>query len=90
MAYKVELTNKAVKELAKLDKKAQKLIGSLIDDITQAQDPMAMPQAKKLQGLENSWRWRCGTYRVLGRIENKTIVIEIFRIGHKQDVYKHL
>jgi mRNA interferase RelE/StbE len=90
MSYEVKLTNKAVKELSKLDKKAQKLVGALIDDIANADDPRTMPQAKKLQGLEDSWRWRCGTYRVLGRIQNTTIVIEIFRVGHRRDVYKHM
>ena len=90
MAYHVELTNQAMKQLSKLDPKALALVGALIDQLDGCEDPRTLPFAKKLQGIENGWRWRTGTYRILGTVNDDRIVIELFRIGHRRDVYRSL
>lgn len=90
MAYRVELTNRAKKELAALDKKALALVGSLIDQIAESSDPRGLPSAKKLQGVKDGWHWRAGTYRVLGLVKDDVVVIELFRIGHRREVYRRL
>lgn len=90
MAFRVELTNRAKKELARLDKRALALVGSLIDEIAVSDDPRLLPSAKKLQGVKDGWRWRTGTYRVLGLVKDDIVVIELFRIGHRRDVYRRL
>lgn len=90
MAYRIEVTNRAKKELAQLDKKALALVGALIDEIAASDNPRALPSAKKLQGIEDGWRWRTGSYRVLGIIKDDVVVIELFRIGHRREVYRRL
>ncbi|WP_418979434.1 type II toxin-antitoxin system RelE family toxin [Adlercreutzia equolifaciens] len=90
MAYRVELTNRAKRQLASLDKRALMLVGNLIDQLDGCDDPRKHPAAKKLQGVESGWRWRCGTYRVLGTVDDGRVVIEIFRVGHRRDVYRRL
>lgn len=90
MAFRVELTNRAKKELAHLDKRALALVGALIDEIAASNDPRALSSAKKLQGVKDGWRWRTGTYRVLGLVKDDVVVIELFRIGHRRDVYRRL
>ena len=88
--YRVQLTNRAIKELSNLDSKALALVRALIDEIEASDNPRQMSCAKKLQGHKDGWRWRTGTYRVLGTINDDVVTIELFRIGHRRDVYRRL
>ncbi len=90
MGYRVELTKRAQKQLAALDKKTLALVASFLDELDGCNNPRALPNAKKLQGLQDGWRWRVGTYRLLGIIDDGRVVIELFRIGHRRDVYRKL
>lgn len=90
MGYRVELTKRARKQLAALDGKTLALVASFIDQLDGCENPRALPQAKRLQGMDDGWRWRVGTYRILGTIDDERIVIELFRIGHRSDVYRRL
>lgn len=90
MAYRVELSKRAQKQLAALDHKTLLLVAAFIDEIDGCNDPRALPSAKKLQGIEDGWRWRIGTYRVLGTVDDERVLVEIFRVGHRRDVYRNL
>ncbi len=90
MRYQVQLTNRAKKQLGALDKKTLALVASFIDQLDGCEDPRAFPNAKKLQGTDDGWRWRVGTYRILGTIDDDRVIIELFRIGHRRDVYRRL
>lgn len=90
MAYSVELTKRAQKQLAALDRKTMLLVVSFIDELDGCDEPRLLPNAKKLQGVKDGWRWRVGTYRILGVIDDDRIVIEIFRVGHRRDVYRNM
>lgn len=90
MGYSVELTKRAEKQLAALDKKTLMLVASFIDKLDGCEDPCAFLNTKKLQGIDNGWRWRVGAYRILGTINDRRLIIELFRIGHRKDVYRKL
>ena len=34
------------------------------------------------------WRYRVGNYRILANIYDDEIVIEVFAVGHRKDIYK--
>ena len=90
MGYQVVLTNRAFKQLEKLENKQRLLVSAAIDDIAESENPKNLPNAKKLQGVENGWRWRVGAYRILGTCVDDVLIIELFRIGHQRDVYQSL
>ena len=91
MSYTVIIKKRAEKEIAKLDKKTQLLLVHWIrDNLEGCENPRALAQAKALEGVVNGWRWRVGTYRILGRIEDDKIVIEVFKVGHRREVYRNL
>ncbi len=90
MGYSVALTKRALKQLGSLDKKALLLVSSFIDQLDGCENPREIGSAKKLQGAEHGWRWRVGTYRILGTIDDGRVTIELFRIGHRRDVYRRL
>ncbi|MEG1830269.1 MAG: type II toxin-antitoxin system RelE/ParE family toxin [Raoultibacter sp.] len=91
MGYHVVVKRRAEKELDRLDAKIRTLLLKyLFDTLEGCENPKGIPGAKPLEGVKNGWRWRVGVYRILGTIEEKTITIEIFRIGHRRDVYRNL
>ncbi|MCI9128907.1 MAG: type II toxin-antitoxin system RelE/ParE family toxin [Eggerthellaceae bacterium] len=90
MGFRVVLTKRAQKELAVLDRKSLLLVSAAIDKIQEAEDPRGLSNAKKLRGVDDGWRWRVGTYRILGVVRDKEILIEVFRVGHRRDVYRNL
>lgn len=89
---KIILHKKCEKWIAKTAKTnyplAEKIVKFLKDTLTNAQNPATLPNAKKLQGFSNRYRWRLGDYRIIGIIENGEFkIIEIIKIAHRQEAY---
>lgn len=91
MAYHVILKRRAEKELAGIEPKVRKLIVSyLAKTLEGCEKPKAVNGCKKLEGVENGWRWRVGSCRILGIVVEDTVTVEAFRIGPRRDVYRNL
>ena len=75
MKYKVEFTKKALKAFLRLSESIQDNIVRKIDVLSD--DPYSNNNVKKLQGIENCYRLRVGDYRVLYRVLNNKVIIEI-------------
>jgi mRNA interferase RelE/StbE len=43
---------------------------------------------EKLAGAVNAWRVRQGDYRILFTVDDEARVIDIFKIGHRREVYR--
>jgi len=43
---------------------------------------------EKLVGTSNAWRVRQGDYRILFTIDDADRVVEVFKIGHRREVYR--
>jgi mRNA interferase RelE/StbE len=86
LAWTIEYSAKAVKELKKIDKKAASTIIDYLNDIAQQEDPRS--KGKALKGDKRQfWRYRVGNYRILCSIENEELVILATHLGHRKDVY---
>jgi len=87
MGYKVQFAKHAIKEFLKLP-------GDIRDTVIKklqflVDDPYAInSNIKKLQGVEGCYRLRVGNYRVIYRIISLTLIIEIIKVGHRQEIYK--
>lgn len=86
--YKVVFSEKALKELKKIDKYQAKIIISWIEkNLSDCTDPRR--HGKALTGEKKGyWRYRVGTYRIIADIQDKQIVINIINIAHRSNVYK--
>jgi mRNA interferase RelE/StbE len=42
---------------------------------------------KKLSGLDKAWRIRIGDHRVLYEIEDDVVLVTVFGVGNRRDVY---
>lgn len=86
--YKVVFSESAVKQLKKLDKQTAKIVKNwVIKNLVDCNDPKAhgRPLKGKLAGI---WRYRVGDYRLFANIQNSLVIIEIFEIGHRREIYK--
>ncbi len=87
MKYKVEFTEKALKQLKKMDRHTASLIlGWIRKNLEGCENPR---QHEKGLTADKSgqWRYRVGDYRLLAEIEDDRIVILILSVGHRRDVY---
>lgn len=86
--YSVYYTDRALKDLQKLDKYTRKLILSWIEkNLVGCTDPRAFRKGLKSNN-SGQWRYRLGDYRLLVEVQDQKIIILVLTIGHRSDVYK--
>ncbi len=91
MSFSVIWTKRATKELLSIPKRQRLMIVKWAkDNLEGCDNPKAVPGSKAIQGSQHGWRYRVGSYRILARIEEDELVIEVVRVGHRQGVYKNL
>ncbi len=88
MAWKIDYTETARKQLKKLDKpKARRILDFLDDRVAKQDDPRAL--GKALSGpLGTLWRYRIGDYRAICEIQHQAVTVLVIRIGHRREVYR--
>ncbi len=87
MAWRIELTGSAKKQLRECGRAEAKRIRDFLRHIESLDDPRRIGKGLKGQLLE-LWRYRVGDYRVVCEIRGTTLVVLVVRIGHRKEVYK--
>jgi mRNA interferase RelE/StbE len=88
MSYQVEFTQRALKELKKLDKHTAALIlGWIRKNLEGCTDPRQFGKGLTAN-RSGQWRYRVGDYRILAFIQEEQIVILILTVGHRRDIYE--
>jgi mRNA interferase RelE/StbE len=87
VAYQVQLTSRAQRDLRALDRAVQRRIAAAIDGLAANPRP---PGVEKLSGEGDLYRVRVGEYRVVCSIEAERLVVLVILIGHRSDVYERL
>lgn len=81
------LTNQARKELSRIKKGNAKTARSIADAISQLQNDPNMGEF--LHGdLKGRRKLRVGDYRIIYSIEKQRLIIYVFRIAHRKEVYR--
>ena len=89
MAWRIEFSPSADKELRKLGIDTQKrIVRFLRERIANTDNPRSTGKALEGPTLAGLWRYRVGDYRVLCRIEDEIICLVVIEIGHRREVYK--
>ena len=87
MSYQIKFNKKSLKTFLKMPKTSQNAIISKLTLL--AENPYAVNNnIKKLQGLKDSYRLRLGDYRILYRLINKQLIIEVINIAHRREAYR--
>lgn len=87
MKYRVVFSEKAKKQLKKLDKHINSLIiGWLEKNIENSENPRIHGKAL-IENRLGQWRYRIGDYRVICEINDNEIVVLVVEVGHRKNVY---
>ena len=86
MRYEVQYSERALRELKKMDKYTRQMIYSWIDkNLNGCEDPRQ--RGKGLTANRSGqWRYRIGDYRLICQIQDAQLVI--LSVGHRSTIYK--
>ncbi len=84
MSYRLEVEDRAARNLLKLPKKAVPRISEAIRALSDEPRP---PGAKKLTARDG-YRIRVGNYRILYVVEDEHQRVRVFKIGDRKNVYR--
>ncbi|MDO3377846.1 type II toxin-antitoxin system RelE family toxin [Geoalkalibacter halelectricus] len=83
MSYRLVYTQRALKDIQKLEPRVKARIGKAL--LRFEQDPLR--HAKPLTNADlGTYRFRVGEFRIIFDIEGKDIVI--LRVGHRRQIYR--
>jgi len=89
MAYRVEVSEDAGKQLKKLDKATrERLVRFMFERLAKLDDPRSVGEALKGEKLGELWKYRVGDWRLVSRIEDERVVVLVLRIGHRREIYR--
>ena len=88
MSYKLVLSNRARKQLKKMDRLVSVM---LLDELLNKYDGLEnpSPHGKALKGeLKKYWRYRIGNYRIICDIQDDKMIVLALEIGHRKEIYQ--
>lgn len=89
MAWTINYTETALKQLTKLDRQAARRLVDFLDErVAPHVDPRS--QGKALSGpvFASLWRYRVGDYRIVCEIQDAAVVVLVVSVGHRREVYR--
>jgi len=88
LAWRIEITRTATKQITKLDHQAQKsILRFLRERLASANNPRQWGRA--LQGEKRGlWRYRVDNYRLICDIQDAKINILVLELGQRKDIYR--
>lgn len=88
MTYRVMFSDRAKKELKKLNKNTSKFILSWISkNLEGCENPRSQGKAL-VANRSGQWRYRIGDYRLICQINDNLLIILALEIGHRKDIYR--
>ena len=89
MAWKIELSGLAQRNLKKLDRQvAKRILAFLHGRLAPLDDPRSIGQALKGSDPGQFWKYRVGDWRIIASIEDRNIRILVVRIANRREVYR--
>ena len=87
MAYSVMFRPAARRELRDLELADQRRLIVAIEALASNPRPTG---CTKMAGFPDVWRIRVGVFRIIYRIADRQLIVEVIRIGHLREVYRGL
>ena len=89
MAWKIEFSDSAERELDKLDPQiSRRILEYLQKRLAKQDNPRNLGAALKGSKPGMFWKYRVGDYRIIASIEDKIMHILVVRISNRRDVYR--
>jgi len=93
MAWKLELSPAAERDLDKLDQqRARRILAFRHGRLAVGDNPHLIGEARTGQRFGEFWKHRVGdyraVYRIVARIEDQLVRVLVVRIAHRREVYR--
>ena len=89
MAYSVELSESAGREVGKIDaSQAKRILKFLHQRVAKLDDPRSIGEALHGSRLGEFWKYRVGDYRLICKIEDDRLIVLVLRVGHRKEIYR--
>lgn len=83
--YRVEISATAERHLRRLPREDQVRVVRAVAALATEPRP---PGCRKLQGYDDVFRIRVGTYRVIYSVGARCLLVIILKVGHRKNVYR--
>jgi mRNA interferase RelE/StbE len=88
LAWKIEYTGTARKQLRKFDKAVARRILDFMDERVAASDDPRLV-GKALKGpLGDLWSYRVGDFRILRDFQDGRLIVLVLQVGDRREVYR--
>ena len=89
MAWTIEYTESALRQLRKLDKQIARRIFDFMDErISGEHHPRDTGKALTGNLLGAFWRYRVGDFRIICNIQDAKLCVLVVQIGNRREVYR--
>ncbi len=89
MAWRVELSDSAAKQLRKLDPQiAKRILTFLRDRVAVLEDPRSLGEALRSRDFGDFWKYRVGDWRIIADPSDGVMIITVIRLGNRRKVYR--
>lgn len=88
MKYRVLFTGKSKKQLTKLDKSVSTILLKWIYANLDGTTDSRVHGKGLVSNRSNQWRYRVGKYRIICNIKDQEVLIEVVKIGLRNNVYQ--
>ena len=85
MAYEIIIGKDAEKSLDRIPRRTRTRILDALEDLRSEPRPHG---CVKLEGADDLWRIRVGSYRVIYTIQDAELVVLVVRVAHRKDAYR--
>jgi mRNA interferase RelE/StbE len=88
LAWTIEVTPAAARQLRKLDRQAARRIGDYLREVAADCSHPRQRGEGLTANLSGLWRYRVGDYRVICEIAEARLTVLVVRISHRSEVYR--
>ena len=85
--YQVRMIKAAEKQLKCLPARIQLAVAETLVTLRDIPRPAG---CKKIKGHNDTWRVRCGDYRIVYEVRDDVLLVIVIRLGHRKEVYRGL
>ena len=82
--YRIIFTRNALRNLRNLDKRYKKAVSKAFLKLS-VNPKIGSPLKRELKGY---WKLRFSRYRIIYKIQNRRLIVIIFEIRHRKEVYR--
>ena len=85
MTYRVQVTPRALKQIAKLDRAARRRVEAFLTGGIDRENPRSLGRPLVASQF---WRYRVGDHRILAAIEGDRLIVLVVGAEHRRRVYQ--